>query len=174
MKKSELTVRDAVKFARHDFLNELQLILMHIDLDNAADARTKILDTTERMRKEAHLSGLGLPALETWILTFDWNQAVYTKHLDTNIGSSATTRKADDQVIVTFLNKLFLELENNTDPFNENIVDIVVSASEADWKVTLTLPGQTAPIEWSPAEEDDWTAELYKNEEYWTFTISGQ
>ena len=40
MRKSRLTVSEALKFSRHDFLNELQLVLMYIDLGEPSEAKT--------------------------------------------------------------------------------------------------------------------------------------
>ena len=42
----KLTTAEALKFARHDFLNELQLVLLYIDLDKLPEAKQKILETT--------------------------------------------------------------------------------------------------------------------------------
>ena len=53
MGNDKLTMIKALKFARHDFLNELQLILLYIDLGKLPEARQKLLDTTERMRQIA-------------------------------------------------------------------------------------------------------------------------
>ncbi len=45
MGNSKLTMAEALKFARHDFLNELQLVLLYIDLDKLPEAKQKILDS---------------------------------------------------------------------------------------------------------------------------------
>ena len=46
MGNSKLTTAKALKFARHDFLNELQLVLLYIDLDKLPEAKQKILEAT--------------------------------------------------------------------------------------------------------------------------------
>ncbi|MCM3758120.1 Spo0B domain-containing protein [Sporosarcina aquimarina] len=174
MKKSELTVRDAMKFARHDFLNELQLILMHMDLNNVPEARRKLLEATERMRNESQLSGLDMPALETWMLTFDWNYSVFSKQIKTILVPKKSARKADDQQIVDVLDDVFQQLIKGADPYADCMVNILVTTTSDEWEVSLSLPGQTAPIVWNDVQEKDWTAKLSIDHEYWTFTISGQ
>ncbi|REB07188.1 hypothetical protein DVB69_10065 [Sporosarcina sp. BI001-red] len=173
MNKSELTVRDAMKFARHDFLNELQLILMHMDLNNVPEARRKLLEATEHMRNDSQLSGLDMPVLETWLLTFDWNYSAFTKELETTIVPSTSARKADDQVIVEVLDGIFQQLVNGADPYADNRVNITVVITGDEWEVSLSLPGQTAPIVWNDVYEKEWAAELSRDNEYWTFTIRG-
>lgn len=174
MEKSELTVRDAMKFARHDFLNELQLILMHMDLNNVPEARRKLVEATERMRNDSKLSGLDMPALETWILTFSWNYSAFTKELQTTIVPRVSARKVDAYAIVEVLDKVFQQLVNGADPYADSVVNIDVTTTKDDWKVSLSLPGQTAPIVWNDVYEKDWTAKLSLEDEYWTFTIRGQ
>ena len=61
MEKEQLTITKALKFARHDFLNKLQIVLMHIDLDNVQEARKTILNATDEMRQLSRLELLGLP-----------------------------------------------------------------------------------------------------------------
>ena len=46
MGNNKLTTAEALKFARHDFLNELQLVLLYIDLDKLPEAKQKILEAT--------------------------------------------------------------------------------------------------------------------------------
>ena len=55
-----LRTAKALKFARHDFLNELQLILLYIDLGKLPEAKKKILETTDDMRQLSMLEKLGL------------------------------------------------------------------------------------------------------------------
>ena len=87
MGNDKLTLVQALKFARHDFLNELQLILLYIDLGKLPEAKQKIMDTTDAMRQVAMLEKLGLPAVETWLVTFDWIYSVFPKTITSAISS---------------------------------------------------------------------------------------
>lgn len=174
MGKSELTVRDAMKFARHDFLNELQLILMHMDLNNVPEARRKLLDATERMRIDSQISGLDMPALETWLLTFDWNYIAFSKVVKTSMVPGKSARKADGRAIVEVLDGVCQQLVDGADPYADCEVNIFVKTTSDEWEVSLSLPGQTAPIVWNDVYEKDWTAKLSVDNEYWTFTFRGQ
>ena len=79
MGNNKLTTAEALKFARHDFLNELQLVLLYIDLEKLPEAKQKILEATNRMREVALLERLGLPAVETWLTTFEWLYGTFSK-----------------------------------------------------------------------------------------------
>ncbi|GKV68771.1 hypothetical protein NCCP2716_12690 [Sporosarcina sp. NCCP-2716] len=173
-KETELTVRGALQFARHDFLNELQLILMQLDLGRVPEARSQLLEATERMRSVSRLGGLGMPGVETWLLTFSWRYKTFTSELEAQTGQPAGRRLASEEEVVRFLDSLFRQLEEHADPFAENTVEVMVSADGPDWKLTFTLPAEPVPIEWDTLEREHWTAEVYRSTEYWTFTIRGQ
>ena len=80
MGTEKLTLVQALKFARHDFLNELQLMLLYMDLGKLPEAKQKIMDTTERMRQVSMLEKLGLPGLlKRGSVTFDWIYTVFSK-----------------------------------------------------------------------------------------------
>ena len=174
MYQSELTVRDAMSFTRHDFLNELQLILMHMDLDNNVEARRQLLDVTERMRIESQVSALRMPVLETWILSFNWHHSEFTKQLKTHVVASQSKRRADEDAVVASLDELLNQLAAGADPYSDNAIELTVEATPEQWSVSISLPGQTAPIAWNERNETDWIAELSIENEYWTFTYRGQ
>ncbi len=85
MGNDKLTMAEALKFARHDFLNELQLILLYIDLGKLPEAKQKILETTDADAQVAMLEKLGLPAVETWLITFDWIYSAFPKTMTSAI-----------------------------------------------------------------------------------------
>ena len=61
MGNDKLTTAEALKFARHDFLNELQISLtLYRSWINYLKQRQKILEATDRMRQVAMLERLGL------------------------------------------------------------------------------------------------------------------
>ncbi|GEM_PF-1795131 len=173
-KESELTVRGALQFARHDFLNELQLILMQLDLGRVPEARSQLLEATERLSSISRLGGLGMPDVETWLLTFGWRYKTFTSELEAQTSQPDCRRLASEPEVVRFLDSLFRQLEEHADPFADNTVEIMVSADGPDWKLTFTVPAESAPIEWERLEREHWNAEVYRSTEYWTFTISGQ
>ena len=68
MGKKELTMAQALKFARHDFLNELQLILLYIDLGKIAEARQKDYGYNRTDASDMRCwKGLECLHVETWL-----------------------------------------------------------------------------------------------------------
>lgn len=172
MGNSKLTTGEALKFARHDFLNELQLVLLYIDLDKLPEAKQKILEATDRMREVALLERLGLPAVETWLTTFDWLYGAFSKTMTCTIESGI--READDTEVVTYLERMFSEAEKTLDPTSEYETQIDVQATATNWSITISTHGQMENRGPAPKADGNFTVTETILQNQWTFTISGQ
>ena len=172
MGNSKLTTAEALKFARHDFLNELQLVLLYIDLDKLPEAKQKILEATNRMREVALLERLGLPAVEIWLTTFDWLYGAFTKTMTCTIASGI--READDAAVVTYLERMFSEAEKTLDPTSEYETQIDVQATAESWSITITVHAHMKKNLLEPVALGNITVEETLSQNQWTFTISGQ
>ncbi|MEK4714472.1 MULTISPECIES: Spo0B domain-containing protein [Sporosarcina] len=172
MGNSKLTTAEALKFARHDFLNELQLVLLYIDLDKLPEAKQKILEATNRMREVALLERLGLPAVEIWLTTFDWLYGAFTKTMTCTIASGI--RKADDVAVATYLERMFSEVEKTLDPNSEYETQIDVQASAASWSITITVHAHLKKDLLEPVTLGNITVKETLSQNQWMFTISGQ
>ncbi len=172
MENNELDMLGALKFARHDFLNELQLILLYIDLDKKTEAREKILQSTENLRQLAMLERLRLPALESWLMTFPWRYNSFETTLSCDI--IAGTRSVDDKEIVTYINRVMNEVEMAINPMNEYQVNLVVKATSEAWEITIKVTGVLTGKQSIPITNDHFYAEETTLNEQWTFTLSGR
>ncbi len=172
MGNDKLTMAKALKFARHDFLNELQLILLYIDLGKLPEAKQKIVETTDSMRQAAMLERLGLPAIETWLVTFDWVYSVFPTTMACAI--TPGIREADDASIVAFLTQVFNEAIKTVDPTVEYETQIDVNASSTSWSITITVHGAMDNMLPAPEATGNFSVEEIISHNQWTFTISGQ
>lgn len=171
MRRDELTVKDALKYARHDFLNELQYILLNLDLDRQSETRQAILNATNRMRQFAFLERLGLPKTELWLLTFGWtyNSFTYTLHCDVTVG----TRAVDDQRLVTFLETVFSSIEQQIDPMEDYDIHIFVSASPSEWELQFVLTGRLRRSPEIRLIDELFSVQQVQEEDEWILTIQG-
>ena len=162
----------ALKFARHDFLNELQLILLYIDLGKIPEAKRKILETTDNMRQLSMLDRLGLPETEIWLATFAWNYNPFAAKLTCNIVSG--NREAQDATVAAYLRRVFDQAEKAVDAGYEYETTIEVHATATDWCITFTIKGDMTNMQPIPKVEGDMIAEEALSSQQWTFTISGR
>lgn len=173
MRKEELTVAEALKFARHDFLNELQLVLMHIDFGDTLKARQAIMNTTDKMKQASQLYSLGLPKIEQWLLTFDWVHTAFRKTLNCTIERG--NRKVNDVEVVAYLEQVFQDVEDVLDPTSEYEAQIDVQASSSNWSIRIQMDSALGGKKNIPtARIENLLVEEKIEENLWMFTISGQ
>lgn len=66
------SVVQSLRHARHDFLNDLQLIGMYLDLGQPEKAKAMIRSHAEAAVHMSRLAGLGMPMTEEWLLLSKW------------------------------------------------------------------------------------------------------
>lgn len=167
-----MTIAKALKFSRHDFLNELQLILLNIDLGKWPEAKNALLSATDKMQQVSKLEKLRMPATELWISTFDWVHTVFSKtlHCDIIVGK----RLADDEKVAQMLEQAVSDITRAVDPFHECMMEIQVNATESEWEIRLNLKGPI--IDKRPTEKIEGNFAIHESidSEQWTFMVSGR
>ena len=173
MDTKQLTVTEALKFARHDFLNELQLILLYIDLDNKEEARKAILGATERQRSMAMLERLRMPSVEEWLNTFDWVHTEFSKRIECDI-VAAVDRAVDDRAVADYLETVVQSVAAVLNPLDDHELIIHVSATDSQWSIQMELE-ETVPVICPAITGNlDITITETADDGQWTFTISGR
>ncbi|WP_432358409.1 Spo0B domain-containing protein [Sporosarcina sp. UB5] len=172
MESENLTIGKALKFARHDFLNDLQLMLLYMDLGKIPEARRTLLEATERMRHISMLENLRLPKTEIWLTTFEWKHTVFTKKLQCNI--TAGKRITSDDAIVDYLERLICIIEEAVDPMDEYIVNVAVNATEDHWSIQMTIEGSLTELRTLPETDGEFDVSGVLQDKQWTFTLSGR
>jgi len=72
MTDKPFSVNEALRFARHDFLNQLQLIKMNIDLERLEEAKAVIDHYTREVKEIYELTKLNIPLTSEWLQTANW------------------------------------------------------------------------------------------------------
>lgn len=171
MKKEALTVAQALRFARHDFLNQLQVVLMHIDLGKITESKQAILKVSEEFKQLSILEKLGLPETVLWISTFGWHYTAFETRLSCEIESGH--RSVDDLEVVTYLNRLFKKVTENLDELTEYEATIKVFAFSSNWSIEFTVSGTLDGKPKLPEAGKGFLVEESSTENLWIFKISG-
>ncbi|EGA89113.1 sporulation initiation phosphotransferase B [Planococcus donghaensis MPA1U2] len=77
-----MTVAQSLRHARHDFLNDLQLIKMNLDLGRLQEAQALIRSYAEASMHDSRLADIGLPLTEEWLLTANWRFPGFNFHVE--------------------------------------------------------------------------------------------
>ena len=172
MGTENLTMGKALKFARHDFLNELQLMLLYMDLGKIPEARRALMEATDRMHHTSMLEKLRLPETEIWLSTFEWRHTVYSKKLQCDI--IAGSRAVNDRALADYLESLICTVNEVVDPMDEYIVHIAVKATDKDWSIRLTIDGTLNGSPTIPQTDGGFKVSEDLQDKQWTFTVSGR
>ena len=133
-----LTVAQSLRHARHDFLNELQLIKMNLDLGRLQEAQAIIRSHAEAAMHASRLADIGLPLTEEWLLTANWRFPGF------NFGVECPALKAPahlDADFQFFLESFVESAKDRLDPYQAFDGTILLTSSAASFELRITCPG---------------------------------
>ncbi|MGE6488301.1 Spo0B domain-containing protein [Paenisporosarcina sp. NPDC076898] len=139
------SVNEALRFARHDFLNQLQLIKMNIDLARLEDAKAAIDHYTTEVKAFYELSKLNLPFTTEWLQTANWRFPGFQVSITNTIDSKCDT--LFDEQIQHVLEEATNLLHRQLDPFTEQLLHIHIVCNPTTFKLTFDASGKWHPIQ---------------------------
>jgi len=122
MEKEWNTV-DLLRFARHDWLNKIQLIKGNLSLGKLERVKEIIDEIVFQTQQESKLSNLSLPQLATLLLTYNWRNSPIVLDFEIETGD---TKNVDDGEITSWLKHFFYMLESNVDEMANNFLTITI------------------------------------------------
>lgn len=139
MNNQSLTISEVLRFANHDFVNQLQLIRMNLDLGRVDESKELIQHFSEQLRVFSILNRLQLPQTIEWLQTAGWCFPSFTWKINGEIKKPVTNEI--DQEVVDYLNKTVMHVYDTLDPFTEQILTLDVRVDDHTFAVTFTLNG---------------------------------
>jgi len=139
MNNQSLTISEVLRFANHDFVNQLQLIRMNLDLGRVDESKELIQHFSEQLRVFSILNRLQLPQTIEWLQTAGWRFPSLAWKINSDIKKPVTNKI--DQEIVDYLNKTVMHVYDTLDPFTEQILTLDVRVDDHTFAVTFTLNG---------------------------------
>lgn len=135
-----LTVSEVLRFANHDFLNQLHLIQMYLDLQLVDEAKVVIQNVSEQCNMLSNVNRLGLPKTVEWLQTLIWRYPALQVKLTSNVVSQADPMLDDH--IVQYLENTVIHVYTALDPFTEQELDITVECNADAFLLAFHLKGQ--------------------------------
>ena len=145
MTDKAFSVNEALRFARHDFLNQLQLIKMNIDLARLDDAKEVIDHYTTEVKAFYELAKLNLPLTSEWLQTMNWRFAGFQVNISSQIESTCNTLL--DASIRHVLEQAITLLHTQLSPFKEQHLNIHILCTQSEFKLTFESIGEWEPIQ---------------------------
>lgn len=133
-----ITVAQSLRHARHDFLNELQLIKMNLDLGRPQEAQAIIRSHAEAAMHASRLSDIGMPLTEEWLLTANWRFPGFNFHVECPAKTAPTDLDADFR---RFLEHFVESAKERLSPYQAFYGEILLTSSAASFELKITCPG---------------------------------
>lgn len=172
MNDKQITLTEALRFARHDFMNQLQLIRMNLELGRVDDAKLVIDAYASRMKELAELNKLGLPKLYEWIQTAPWKYPALNPEFSCK-GEQVDNRF--DSPAAHILDKLFGELNKRINPYDELECQVRITAVSGVFTMGITVLGRIENLDQVMMTEEQSLFRVTINQvttEEWQFTVT--
>ncbi|KAB2338702.1 sporulation protein [Cytobacillus depressus] len=122
--KNDWDVIEVLRFARHDWLNKIQLIKGNLALNKIDRAKEIINEIVIEAQSEAKLSNLNIPQFASLLLTFNWENHSFQIEYDVQDGTIGGT--IDDQWLTNWARLFFECLNSSVKPFYENHLSVTI------------------------------------------------
>ncbi|MFJ6208231.1 Spo0B domain-containing protein [Lysinibacillus sp. NPDC092081] len=139
MNNQSLTISEVLRFANHDYVNQLQLIRMNLDLGRIDESKKLIKEYSEQLQVFSILNRLQLPQTIEWLQTAGWRYPSLPMKLSGEIKRPVTN--TIDLEVVDYLNKTVMHVYDTLDPFTEQSFVLDVRVDDHTFAVTFTLNG---------------------------------
>lgn len=142
MEKEEWTVLKTLRHARHDWMNDIQIVKGYLALNNLDEAARAADHIIVKAVQESRLCNLGMPGMAELFMTFNWSQHLF--RLEYEIDENITAGRTDDQQAFRFFNRLFSLLEQHVKEYNTHELFIHLSEKEEHLFVRMEWVGEVA------------------------------
>ncbi|WP_201713628.1 Spo0B C-terminal domain-containing protein [Rossellomorea arthrocnemi] len=132
-------VVEALRHARHDWMNDLQLIKGNLDLDRVERAKQVIEEMVLVAQNESKLSNLRLPLLAEWILTYNWSRHLIK--LDFEVLQSESAHGLEDRRLYDWCKEFLEFLESNVMNNVENQLSILLDITKEHSRFIFDFTG---------------------------------
>jgi len=139
-----LTVKEVLRFTNHDYLNQLHLIKMNLDLGRVEEAKELINEISLQCQELSGLGKIGWPETIEFLQTLKWRYPEFLITLSSNVTESLEERW--DELVIQYLEETIIHVHERLDVFSEQYLKIEVAGAADAWKVTVHFTGHFTEI----------------------------
>lgn len=160
MKTLTLSVNEVLRFANHDYMNQIQLIKMNLDLGRVDEAKKSIEQITAQYKILSNISKLNLPKTIEWLQTVGWKYPALELTINSNVTIPIDMKK--DEHIVEYLEKTVIHVYECLDPFTEQQLVINIESNEQYFELMFDLKGNWEFQPFNPGEDSKLEVQTYE------------
>lgn len=137
---TKLSTGEILRAVNHDFINQLQLIKMNLDLNRIEDAKKHIENYCNQYRVYSNLNKLNWPKTVEWVQTFRYRFPSIEFLLKSNVTMTPKVKK--DGETVEYLEETIQHVYAHLDPYTEQQLLMEVKANEEMVNIIFDLQGK--------------------------------
>ncbi|WP_070120802.1 Spo0B C-terminal domain-containing protein [Bacillus marinisedimentorum] len=138
MKNNWKTV-DVLRYARHDWLNKIQLIKGNLALDRIDRVNEIVEEIIIGAQNESKLTNLQIPSTAEWVLTYNWTSSPL--FLEFEVSADEANISACDATLVQWLREFTTELQKLVDKGYEQHLMLTFQLMGGDPRMAIDFTG---------------------------------
>lgn len=150
-----------LRHARHDWLNDIQLINAYLSMGRMEQAKEVIEAVTATAYNHSKLTSMNIPNTAEMLITYNWEAHVCTLQVEV-IGQVEDLSCCENQLF-SFLQQLLACMEQAVDQVEENSVLITFLLNEEGHFLTVDFSGRLTNIDMF---DKDWIQTYFIIHEY--------
>ncbi len=133
----EQDVVEMLRHYRHDWLNDLQLILGYAQMGKLDKIQSKITEVMERSNQERGLDRLNIPKTMVWLYQLNWRSEAFQLHFQSFVDELPAI--IDDEALLTKIQKIFQILPSYQQEYEEYIGTLIFKKVDHTIHIHLTF-----------------------------------
>ena len=157
MDHSEITLNEILRHTMHDYLNNMHLLQMNLDMGKPEEVRALIQRYSRKCNQFFDLNNIGLYKTNEWLQTF----SIKYDQLTLDVQTSFLNKKADkyDEALIDYLSRFVKALYPNLRGYQEQLMKLHI-ISEEFLEILIDIRGDWSNNKW----QDEKTEELFQLE----------
>lgn len=155
MNHNEITLNEVLRHTMHDFLNNMHLLQMNLDMGKPEEVRALIQKYSQKCTQFFDINNIGLYKTNEWLQTF----SIKYNQLTLDVQTSLLNRKADnyDDALIDYLNRFVQAIYPHFRGYQEQLLKIHIISGEF-LEILIDIRGDWSNNKW----QNELTGELFQ------------
>ncbi|WP_342598496.1 Spo0B domain-containing protein [Psychrobacillus sp. FSL H8-0483] len=157
MSHKPITINEILRHSMHDFLNQMHLIQMNLDMGRQEEAKNLIHMYSQKCNQFFDINNAGLLKTNEWLQTFTMKY----NHMTLDVQTSLLKRGAEkyDVALRDYLDRFVQSVYPNLRGYQEQLLKVHINSDEL-LEIFIEITGDWSPYSWM----DEISNELFRIE----------
>ena len=163
MTDKTITINKVLRHSMHDFLNNMHLIQLNIDMGKQEEAKSLIRSYAQKCSQFFDINNIGLFLTNEWLQTFPIGFNLITLEVETSLRDFKVTTEVD-QEISEILEQFVQSIYPHLTGYQEQKLTVSIS-TEDSLRIQVEIIGEWSSYDWFSPSAELTSIEYKENEE---------